>query len=163
MLDISVVRSRAPHFRGQSDIHEPAPVPSAPPSSPPRTRRHVRRLVYRWHRLFHEVYKINEQRRLVSILNEHVQRYKKSWLGALEWRARGEQGIFGVASYFGAEESLCSSCTCVGPCKKHGECFREVHEDFVRHLEVSEYLWAHCGWSLGVPWCESLFVRESRV
>ena len=31
MLDISRVRARVPQFRGQPDIFEPAPEPSAPP------------------------------------------------------------------------------------------------------------------------------------
>ena len=83
MLDISRVRARVPQFRGQADVFEPAPEPSAPPSSPPRTRRHTRRIAYRWVRLFEKVYKIYEQRRLVAVLGDHIQRY--NGLGWERW------------------------------------------------------------------------------
>ena len=83
MLDISRVRARVPQFRGQADVYEPAPEPSAPPASPPRTRRHTRRIAYRWVRLFEKVYKIYEQRRLVAVLGDHIQRYNS--LGWERW------------------------------------------------------------------------------
>ena len=83
MLDISRVRARVPQFRGQADVYEPAPEPSAPPASPPRTRRHTRRIAYRWVRLFEKVYKIYEQRRLVAVLGDHIQRY--NGLGWERW------------------------------------------------------------------------------
>ena len=83
MLDICRVRARVPQFRGQADVFEPAPEPSAPPASPPRTRRHARRIAYRWVRLFEKVYKIYEQRRLVAVLGDHIQRY--NGLGWERW------------------------------------------------------------------------------
>ena len=83
MLDVSRVRARVPQFRGQADVYEPAPEPSAPPASPPRTRRHTRRIAYRWVRLFEKVYKIYEQRRLVAVLGDHIQRYNS--LGWERW------------------------------------------------------------------------------
>ena len=83
MLDVSRVGARVPQFRGQADVYEPAPEPSAPPASPPRTRRHTRRIAYRWVRLFEKVYKIYEQRRLVAVLGDHIQRY--NGLGWERW------------------------------------------------------------------------------
>ena len=83
MLDISRVRTRVPQFRGQAGVFEPASEPSVPPSSPPRTRRHTRRIAYRWVRLFQKVYKIHEQRRLVAVLGDHIQRY--NGLGWERW------------------------------------------------------------------------------